>query len=219
MPCRPGPFTPGREGGSRDTGPLYSLFLFLWPVRSWNAAGCREKVTVGIEPSCLSHVHVEGEHVGAPCHQEPSPQDGLRLGEAKVASFRAGKLCAHSYPPAPPPQPRREGLPPWRGTRGTRVSGQHGSGACELWEGPPGEGCRVGSWESLAGWGIPESPWLPGAKQAAFPCLQPRDVRPSPAPLGCGWPNKPRLPLSLSREHLARQTGPLGPLAVRPVLC
>lgn len=39
--------------------------------------------------------------------------------------------------------------------------------------------------------------WLPGAKQGVFPCVLLRDDRPSPAPLGCGWPDTPGLPSSL----------------------
>ncbi|KAF6104076.1 hypothetical protein HJG60_011125 [Phyllostomus discolor] len=149
------------------------LLPFLWPMGSWNAAGCREKVTtIGIEPSCLSHVHVEGEQWGHLTNHEPGPKDGLRLGEARGASPRAGKLCVRSYPPAPPPQRRREGLPPWAGAGGPESPGRMAPGPVSSGRVPQERGAE---WVPTGAWlrGVSLSRlWSPGAEQGAFPCVQ-----------------------------------------------
>lgn len=55
--------SPWREGDVRVTGPLYHLVLLL-AGGVMEPCRFREKVTAGIEPSRLSHVHREAEQVG-----------------------------------------------------------------------------------------------------------------------------------------------------------
>lgn len=77
-------------------------------------------------------------------------------------------------------------------SRGSVALGSH-----QLWAHPPGGGYRVGAGGAWLDGVSLSCLWLPGAKQGVFPCVLLRDDRPSPAPLGCGWPDTPGLPSSL----------------------
>lgn len=75
----------------------------------------------------------------------------------------------------------------------------------------------MSTWESLAGWGVPELPWLPGAKQGAFPCVPLRDLRPSLHLCSLhGLTPRSSCLSSFPREGPHRPC-PLGPLATGPV--
>lgn len=80
---------------------------------------------------------------------------------------------------------------------GAESRGSVAPGSRQLWAHPPGGGYRVGAGGAWLDGVSLSCLWLPGAKQGVFPCVLLRDDRPSPAPLGCGWPDTPGLPSSL----------------------
>lgn len=99
-----------------------------------------------------------------------------------------------------------------------RVSGQRGSCVLSALGMSPRRGCRVGAGRAWLNGVSLSCLWLPGAKQGAFSCVQLRDDRPSPAPLGCGWPDTSGLHLFLSQGRPGQPDhGLLGPLAIGPV--
>lgn len=170
-------------------GPLYCRVPFLLPVESCSSAGVREcghhRTWSPDRPAAWSW---RGEHVGSLANQEPGPQDGGRPGVPREVPARAGKPC----PLALPAQHRRDSLaaPGWRW--GSSVSKQHGFG------GPPGSGWvlqeRNAKWvpRKVQPGGVSLSClWLAGAKWGTSLGAQLEgDVRPSPASLGYGWPDK-----------------------------
>lgn len=122
--------------------------------------------------------------MGSLANQEPSPQDGGRLGVPREAPARAGKPC----PLALPAQHRRDSLAALGWRWGSSVSKQHG-----FW-GPPGSE-RVLQ-ERSAKWVTRKVQlgrvslgclWLAGARWGTSLGAQLEgDVRPSPASLGYG---------------------------------
>lgn len=99
------------------------------------------------------------------------------------------------------------------GRGGGRVSGQRGSCVPSALGMSPRRGYRVGAGRAWLNGVSLSCLWLPGAKQGAFSCVQLRDDRPSPAPLGCGWPDTPGLPSSLSFPGKAWPARPWPPWA------
>lgn len=99
--------------------------------------------------------------MGMLANREPGPR--MDWDGEPPAAHGGQEDAVSTVPTGSATQHRAERLPPWVGLGAAWLLGLW------LWEGPPGEGCRVGAWGSLAGWGVPESPLVPRCQAGCFP--------------------------------------------------